>query len=159
MQSNHTKTEFVAYGSRDDDFVFIVIPGLRPENIPGYKIIVSDIGDIFISLNSINQPYVDRIHSAIENQNTITNYLQEFVKPKKTKYIKKKNIIIDSDSEDTPVVKPMKKKIVVQEEEKKEKGKKGEKKKAESKKKPPTKEKKTNTKRIGKVSITILDTP
>ena len=124
LQTNHEKSEFLGYGNRDDDFSFIILPAFRAENIPGYKIIISDQADIFIPLNKLNDEYVDRVHSAIENQITIENYLKEFIKSKKTTYSKKipvkpiKPILIDSDSEDTPKAKQKvqrKKKIIVEE--------------------------------------------
>jgi hypothetical protein len=125
LQTNHEKNEFLGYGTREDSFAFIVIPGFRPENVPGYKLILSNDGDAFISLDKLNDNCVERIYQAIENPISIENYLHNFIKPKKTKYVKKKPvgpILIESDSEDTPppVIKPKvgrKKKIVVEEEE------------------------------------------
>jgi hypothetical protein len=155
LQTNHQKTEFVAYGSREDDFAFIVLPGFRPENIPGYKMIISDNGDIFISLNKLNEICIDRIHYAVENQTTIASYLHDFTKPKKTMYVKKKHIIVDSDSEDVIKPKVQRKKKIIVEEDNVEVVEKTTKK--QSRKKQP-KQPKSSTKRVGKVSITILDT-
>jgi hypothetical protein len=104
LQAKHEKHEFFAYGSREDDFAFMVIPGLRPENVPGYKIISSDKGDIFISLESLKESCVERIYRAIDESISIETYLQEFTRPKKTIYTKKKPakpILVESESEDT----------------------------------------------------------
>jgi hypothetical protein len=123
LQTNHEKNEFIGYGTREDSFAFVVVPGFRPENVPGYKLILSNDGDVFISLDKLNDNCVERIYQAIENPISIESYLEKFTKPKKTIYVKKKParpIVIESDSEDTPPVKPKvgrKKKIVVEEEE------------------------------------------
>jgi hypothetical protein len=123
LQTNHEKHVFIGYGSREDDFAFIILPGFRPENIPGYKLIVSETGDAFVPLNKIKEECVYDIFQAIDNPITIDKYLQEFTKVKKTIYIKKKPakpIIIESDDEDTPTPMPKpkvqrKKKIIVEE--------------------------------------------
>ena len=125
LQTKYEKHEFLGYGSRDDDFAFIVVPGFRPENIPSYKLILSNEGDAFISLNKLNNVCLERIYSAIENPVTINEYLQFFEKPKATVYIKKKPskpilILSESDNEEE-VVKPKpkvqrKKKIIIEEE-------------------------------------------
>ena len=156
LQKKYEKYEFLGYGTRDDDFAFIVIPGFRPENIPGYKIISNNDGEIFISLNKLNDSCVERIYNAMDESITIEGFLQDFVKPKKTNYIKKKPniIIVDSDSEDYLPVKPKvqrKKKIVVEEDTPDKK-----KKKSVSKKKS-IKINKNDTKKSGKTSITIVN--
>ena len=50
LQTNFEKHAFVGYGDENDDFAFVMIPGFRPENVPNYKLIKSDKGDIFISI-------------------------------------------------------------------------------------------------------------
>ena len=117
LQTKYEKHEFIAYGSREDDFAFIIVPGFRPENIPGYKIVSSDEGEIFISLDKLNDECVERIYNAMDTSITVETFLQEFTKPKKTTYVKKKPIII-IDSESEEVAKPKvqrKKKIIVEE--------------------------------------------
>ena len=158
LQSKHEKHEFLGYGTREDDFAFIVLPGFRPENIPVYKLILSDTGDAFISLDKLNNNCVERIHETIENPISIQDYLNEFKKPKKTIYVKKKPdrpIIIESDSEDTaPLPKPKiqrKKKIIIEEEREilniETPPKKQSKKQSTKDKKQSTKDKKNNTKK------------
>jgi hypothetical protein len=39
LQTKYEKHQFLAYGDKKDKFAFIVVPGLRPENVPGYKLI------------------------------------------------------------------------------------------------------------------------
>jgi len=116
LQSKYTKHEFVGYGNEEDKFVFIVIPGFRPENIPGYKLIQSNDGDIFISLNKLNENCVDRIQSAIQNKISVEEYLEKFVKPNTSTYKKKKpaGLIIDSDSDQKERKQP-KKKLIIEE--------------------------------------------
>ena len=153
LQTKHEKYIFLGYGTREDDFAFVVLPAFRSENIPGYKLILSDTSDAFISLNKINSDCVEGIFEAIENPITIANYLKEFQKPKSTTYIRKKvtkPIIIESDSEDTPKTKPIahkKKKIIVEEEDESSKEVVIKKSKQESKK---PRQKKNGTKKNGK---------
>ena len=110
LQTNYEKQQFVAYGDKDDKFIFIVIPGFRPENVPTLKFIQTDKNDIFISLDKLNSECVEKIKEEIDQQITIEDYLKNFTQPIKTKYEKKKpkNFIIESDS-DEPVIKPKKK--------------------------------------------------
>ena len=118
LQTKYEKHQFVAYGDKDDKFVFIVIPGFRPENVPTLKFIKSDENDIFISLDKLNRECVEKIKEDIDEQITIEDYLKKFTKPIKTQYEKKKpkTFIIESDI-DEPVVKPKKKekKLVIEE--------------------------------------------
>jgi len=106
LQTKYQNHEFVGYGNKEDKFAFIVIPGFRPENIPGFKFIQDESGDIFISLDKLNGECVERINAAIDTKVTIKEYLETFTKPLKTSYEKKKpkRLIInsDSDSEDEP---------------------------------------------------------
>ena len=131
LQTKYEKHEFLGYGTRDDDFAFIVVPGFRPENVPSYKLILNNEGNAFISLNKLNSDCVERLYETIENPINISEYLQNFVKPKTTSYIKKKPnkpilILSESDNEDEivepdlePKSKPKvqrKKKIIIEEE-------------------------------------------
>jgi len=115
LQTNYERREFVCYGDDNNKFAFIVIPGLRPENVPGYKLIQSSEGDVFISLNKLDDEYVERIKEAIHNKISIDVYLYNFTKPLTTKYEKKKptRIVIESDSKE---LKPEKKKKIIIEE-------------------------------------------
>jgi hypothetical protein len=87
------KYQFVAYGNREDKFAFIMIPFLKPENIPSFKLIQSLTNDIFISLDQlIDCDNKKDIYDAFENKNKITveNFIQNY---------KKKILVIKNDSE------------------------------------------------------------
>ena len=133
LQTDYKHNEFICYGNKDDKFVFIVVPGLRPENVPGYKIIKSNEGDIFISLNNLNDECIDKINRAFNDKITIEEYLEKYKKLVKTEYQKKcekfnqpvkphkhKKIVIEETASITPeeeyILKPKKKgskKIIV----------------------------------------------
>lgn len=116
LQTNYDKHEFVGYGDKNDKFVFIILPGLRAENVPNFKIINSDKGDIFISLNKLNEECVKSIEESINNKISIESYLENFVMPKKTTYNKKKpQRLIIEEEKDEKEIKPKKKKIIVEE--------------------------------------------
>jgi hypothetical protein len=127
LQTKYEKHEFIVYGSREDDFAFIIIPGFRPENVPNFKLVLTNTNDAFISLNKLNDNCVERIFLSIENQNSIKDYLEKFMKPKKMLYVKKKPtkpILIETDDDENEEekndkIKPKtqrKKKIIINEE-------------------------------------------
>jgi len=107
FQTNHAKHLFVAYGNKDDKFVFILLPGLRVGNIPNFKIIESDRGNTFIDLNDIDESCRNNINAEIQNVMTIETYLEMFVKPKTTNYAKKKPQLLIENEEEI-IVKPKK---------------------------------------------------
>jgi hypothetical protein len=115
LQTKYEKHQFLAYGDEKDKFAFIVVPGLRPENVPGYKLIQSDKGEIFISLEELNKDCLENIEKSIDDKVSIEEYLDKFTKPLTTNYEKKKpeRLIIESDSDK---VKPEKKKKLIIEE-------------------------------------------
>ena len=115
LQTKYEKHEFIGYGNEDDKFAFIVIPGFRPENVPGYKLIQSGDNDIFISLDKLDNDCHDTIKEAIKVKVSIEDYLENFTKPITTNYEKKKpvRLIIETDSEEA---KPEKKKKIIYEE-------------------------------------------
>jgi hypothetical protein len=117
LQSNYEKHEFVGYGTERDMFAFIEIPGFRPENIPSDRLIQSDKGEIFISLDNLIGDSTEIIREAIDNKVTIEDYLEKFTKPITTEYTKKKPklLIIESDSEEEEKPKKKNKKIIVKE--------------------------------------------
>jgi hypothetical protein len=116
LQTNYDKHEFVGYGDKNDKFVFIILPGLRAENVPNFKIINSDKGDIFISLDKLNKDCLKNVEESIDNNISIEGYLENFVMPKKTTYNKKKpQRLIIEEEKDEKEIKPKKKKIIVEE--------------------------------------------
>ena len=117
LQTKYEKHEFVGYGDKSDKFAFIVIPGFRPENVPNYKLIKSDKGDVFISLETLNNDYDKRIEDSIEHKISIEEYLEDFVIPTKTVYEKKKpqRLLIESDSDsEEKKEKPKRTKIIIE---------------------------------------------
>jgi hypothetical protein len=115
LQTKYEKHQFLGYGDRNDKFAFIVVPGLRPENVPGYKLIQSNKEDVFISLDELNEECLEKVRESIDDKVSIEEYLDKFTKPLTTNYEKKKpeRLVIESDS-DKP--KPEKKKKLIIEE-------------------------------------------
>jgi hypothetical protein len=101
----------VGYGDKDDKFAFVIIPGFRHEHVQKYRIVKSDKDDIFIPLDKLNEKCVERIEDAIDDKISIEEYLEDFKITKKTKYEKKKCLLVDSDTDDDEV-KPKKNKII-----------------------------------------------
>ena len=115
LQTGYKNHEFVGYGDKDDKFAFIVLPGFRPENVPNFKIIKSDKGDIFISLDKLNEECSKNIEDSLKNKITIEKYLEDFKMPTKTIYEKKKPLLIESDDDsNVEELKKKKNKIVVE---------------------------------------------
>ncbi len=118
LQTDYKKHIFLGYGNENDKkFAFIIIPGLRPENVPGYKLILSNNNDVFIPIDDIEKlnqcnSFKDRsVSSAFKDKMTIEEYLEKFKKPLTTVYHPKKpekylsaarktqNIIIEEEDE------------------------------------------------------------
>jgi hypothetical protein len=104
LQANYEKNIFLGYGNETDFFCFIVVPALKPENIPNYKLILSDKNEVFISIKDIKEKCSGLIEYAFTNQKNIQNYLKDFVKTSKPKKIKATSLNIklpiDQDDED-----------------------------------------------------------
>jgi hypothetical protein len=115
LQTKYQKHEFIGYGNREDKFAFVLIPGFRAENIPGFKFIQDEDKDIFISLDKLNSECVERITDAINSKVSIKDYLENFIKPSTTSYEKKKpkRVIVNSDSDSEVVVKPKRKQKII----------------------------------------------
>ena len=130
LQTNYERYCFVGYTTENnntDKYVFIVLPGLRAETIPSLKIIESNTNDVFISISELNSQHTDNIMYAIDNKVTIEDYLNTFVKAKKTIYAKKKpaNLVIEYNKEENkgiqivPKTRTRRKKIEIQNEKQK----------------------------------------
>ena len=100
LQTDYNKNVFVGFGEENDDFIFIILPVFNSESIPNFKIVENDEGSCFISINKLNEECLDRIRDAFVNKKSIKEYLQEFTKPKKNIYNKKKPLIIEEDKEE-----------------------------------------------------------
>ena len=110
LQTNYAKQTFVAYSTPDfmnDAFVFIVIPGLKNEQVPEFKLIIDESNNYLIPINKLNEECIDKIRHAVDNKQSINEYLDTFIKPK-MKSIKRETI--DDDDIKPPTFKKMPKK-------------------------------------------------
>jgi hypothetical protein len=88
LETDYQKHSFNAYGGKEAQrFVFIVIPGLRNENVPSYKLICDDKNSIFISIDKLVN--AERIEELNEPHSTVEDYLKKFSKNATTNYNKK----------------------------------------------------------------------
>ena len=87
LQTNYEKSAFLGYGDNEDNFAFIILPGFSDKNIPNYKIVQSDKGEIFIPLRDIN--CIEKINEIIQDKISVEEYLEDFTKNSKTIYHKK----------------------------------------------------------------------
>ena len=98
LETNNKEHFFIGYGNENDDFAFIVVPGISPENVPLFKLIEADNNDVFISLNKLlGCEYKTKIEDAFRNKIVIDVFLKEF-NPKNLE--KKKLKIEDSQNEE-----------------------------------------------------------
>ena len=124
LQTKYEKHSFLGYGDEQQDkYAFIILPGLRDENIPNFKLVQSDkgIGDVFISLGDIK--CLGKIREIINDNLLVESYLDDFTKHSKTNYQEKKKCAEDTLGEVEKsvvekIVKPAKvKKIIVESDE------------------------------------------
>jgi hypothetical protein len=108
LETNHKKNVFVINGNDRSDFMFIISPALRAENIPKYKIVQSPEKKITFPISVTKCE--DNLREAVREKITITDYLSSYKKDKTTKY-KLKN------PNPKPRVKKMPKLAIVDEEE------------------------------------------
>jgi hypothetical protein len=86
LETNDTSNLFLGYGFEGDSFAFIIIPGLRAENIPGFKFILTNNEELFIPIESIrNNECRDKIEQTIQTAKTIDEMLESFMKKSKHK--------------------------------------------------------------------------
>ena len=116
LQTKYEKHEFIGYGDDNDKFAFILIPGYRAENVPNLKLIESNDGDVFISLNKLSEECVEKIKQEFKNKESVENYIANFKKPVAAKYERKQptRLQIETDSDE---IEPIKKKqnLVIEE--------------------------------------------
>jgi hypothetical protein len=85
LETNDTSNLFLGYGFEGDSFAFIIIPGLRAENVPGFKYILTNNEELFIPIESIRDNECrDKIEQTIQTSKTIDEMLDSFMK--KTKH-------------------------------------------------------------------------
>ena len=97
LQTKYEKHEFVGYGDVGNKFTFIVIPALRTETVPGYKLIQTNTGDTEFSLDELNDDCLERIREAINTKVSVSTYLKSFKKPAAAVYKKKTAFAIEAD--------------------------------------------------------------
>jgi len=107
METNYNRRAFVCYGNETDSFIFIISPGLRPENIPLYKYIQDETENIVIPLDKLKDTnMINELNVSINKQVSIETYLKTYTKYLSTKYTRKIPII-----DVKPVLKTKKTKI------------------------------------------------
>ena len=90
-ETRYNSLEFVCYTNKGEDYVFIVTPAMyrRQKNkLPEYKIIVNNKENVKINVSELNEgECLTRIQTAIDNYNTIEDYIDFiFEKDVTTKY-------------------------------------------------------------------------
>jgi hypothetical protein len=101
LETNKSKNFFIGYGEQNDDFAFIIIPGIGAEKVPAFKLIETDKNEVFISLDKLlDCENKNEINEAFRNKIIIEDFLSKFdpsvLKEKKSK----KKLIIEDDSQD-----------------------------------------------------------
>jgi len=84
LETNHKKNVFVINGNDRSEFIFIISPGLRAENIPKYKIVQSSEKTIMFPISITRCE--DLLREAVREKITITDYLSSYKKEKTTTY-------------------------------------------------------------------------
>jgi hypothetical protein len=104
-ETNLTKHEFALHGERDDLFCFIVVPGIKSEEIPAFKILKTSASDnkSFFNLSEIKDN--PDLMAALDEKVGVDMFLQNFSKGSnkkptaKPKLKPKPEFIIENDSE------------------------------------------------------------
>jgi len=84
LETNHSKNVFVMNGSDRSEFIFIIAPALRAENVPKYKIVQSPEKKIRFSISITKCE--DVLREAVRDKISIDQYLSSYKKEKTTKY-------------------------------------------------------------------------
>jgi hypothetical protein len=96
---------FIGYGEENDNFAFIVVPGINHNIAPEFKLIETDVDDVFIPLNKLlASENKNKISDAFRNKIIFDEFLRDF-NPKK---LEKKKIRIEDDSDEKEPVKKTK---------------------------------------------------
>ena len=115
LQTEYKSNVFVGHGEESDDFIFIILPAFKAENVPSFKIIQNGEGESLISIKKLNEECIDKIREAVNAKIGIKEYLNRFTKPTGN-YKKKNNLIIEEDSLNEPTVKKIRaQKLQIQE--------------------------------------------
>ena len=68
LQTNYEKNIFLGYGNESDNFCFIIVPALKAESVPNYKLVLSDTNEIFISMKGLKETCSQEINFAFINE-------------------------------------------------------------------------------------------
>ena len=115
METNYEDSVSVIYGDKTSQFVFIMCPGFRAENVPKYKLIQTPKNEITFSITIMRTDgCIESLDKAVEETMVIEDYISNYVKPKTTKYVsknpKKKQVLkLEDDDEIIDQVKSPKK--------------------------------------------------
>jgi len=121
LQSANGKNEVVAYGSQNDKFIFIVVPGLRAENVPKFKIIQSSEAELAFPVTIFrSEECMRNLEEAIRSYQSIESFLKNFSKKSSTAKPKKTKLVLITDVEEKEEKEKEKEKE--EKEKKKEKG-------------------------------------
>ena len=99
MQTGYKENAFAGYDGINDKFAFIVIPILKAETIPSYKMVQSGDGETFVNFEEMldASKVKEAIISIITPDEYLTNFTNGLVE--KPKRVRKQKLIIDSSSE------------------------------------------------------------
>jgi len=114
FETNFTKHEFLAYGNAGDEFCFIVVPGLRAEEIPIFKLIQSSDNKIFFKLEDIKNDA--ELIIALEEKVSPEQFISSFSKTSTYVYQKKKpKVVLEvEEEEETKQLEPPVEKVALE---------------------------------------------
>jgi len=101
FETNFSEKEFIAYGNAEDSFCFIVIPGLKSEEVQGFKLIQSPDNRSFIKVSELNNS--EDLTNAFANKKDIKNYIEKYKKSSTSTKKKPQIKIVEEDIEEEPV--------------------------------------------------------
>jgi hypothetical protein len=107
LETNDTSNLFLGYGFEGDSFAFIIIPGLRAENVPGFKYILTNNEELFIPIESIRDNECrEKIQQTIQNGKSIDEMLESFMKKPKHKHVEEEDVLLVPKKKETRGRKP-----------------------------------------------------
>ena len=107
LQSSYENNIFITNNYGDDEsFVFVIIPAVKHEKIPTYKLVVNDNKDIKIDKSELTQDCMQKIRDALLEIKTFEQFITKYKKPKT-----KKTILKIDENEEIEVIPSKPKKI------------------------------------------------
>ena len=101
FETNFSEKEFLAYGNRDDSFCFIVVPGIKADEVPGFKLIQSSDNRSFFKVSEIKNN--ENLMNAIANKMDVATYIQTYKKSSASIKKKPQLAIVEEDFEEEKV--------------------------------------------------------